>query len=180
MHGIIFAELKKYVVARMGTKAWNDLLQAANMPDTVFLPNQVYDDATAIQLVTTASQLTGKSTADILEDFGEFIAPDLLSMYRTQLDPSWGTLDIIANTEAIVHRTVRVANPGAQPPALQATREGPDKLRLIYTSRRQMCGVAKGIARGIAREHKERIRISEPECMLKGGARCDLRFERLA
>lgn len=180
MHGIIFAELKKYVVARMGSKAWNDLLTAAGMEHAVFLPNETYPDAQAITLVTTASRLTGKAAGDILEDFGEFIAPDLLSMYRAQLDPSWRTLDIIENTEQLIHRAVRVKNPGAAPPELRVVREAPDRLRLTYTSRRQMCGVAKGIARGIARERKELIRITEPACMLKGGAQCDIHIERVA
>ncbi|MCA1812698.1 MAG: heme NO-binding domain-containing protein [Halobacteriales archaeon] len=179
MHGIIFAELKKYVVARMGTKAWNDLLAASGMQDKVFLPNQAYGDVDVITLVTTASRLTGKSASDILEDFGEFLAPDLLTMYRPQLDPAWRTLDIIENTEQLIHRQVRVQSPGALPPQLQVVREGPDKLRLTYTSRRQMCGVAKGIARGIAREQHEHIRVTEPECMLKGGQRCDIRVERV-
>jgi hypothetical protein len=180
MHGILFAELKKYVVARLGAKAWNDLLAAAGMKDRVFMPNQVYPDADLVRLVSTASELTGKSAQDLLEDFGAFIAPDLLSMYRPQIDPSWKSLDVIQNTEQLIHRNVRVKTPGAEPPRLQTTREGPDDLRLVYGSGRHLCSVAKGIAAGIAREYHEQLRVTERTCMLRGEPACDIHIHRLA
>lgn len=177
MHGVIFTELKKYVVARLGGQAWNDLLREAGMNGKVFLPSQVYDDAEMVTLVTTASRITGKPAGDILEDFGEFIAPDLLAMYQAQIDPRWKALDLIEHTERIIHRVVRVKVPGAEPPMLVTRRETPQRLVLSYTSPRRLCGVAKGLARGIGKEYKEELRVRESSCMLHGGASCEITIE---
>lgn len=179
MHGVIFAELKKYVVARLGGQAWNDLVQAAGLGGKVFLPNLVYPDEELVKLVSTASELTGKNAQDILEDFGEFIASDLLVMYSAQINPTWRTLDVIEHTERLIHTTVRVKVPGAKPPELVAWRQDPDSVRIEYRSARHLCGVAKGIARGIARHYKELVKVTEAECMLKGDALCDITVQRL-
>jgi hypothetical protein len=177
VHGLIFAELKKYVVHRLGGQAWNDLLRAAGMEGALFLPSQVYPDEQLAALVRTASEVTGKGQGDILEDFGGFIAADLLSMYRAQISPTWRTLDIVEHTERLIHTTVRVKIPGAKPPELVATRLSPTSLRLEYRSARKLCPLARGLARGIAEQHKEHLRVSEPSCMLRGDALCDLRLD---
>lgn len=177
MHGVIFAELKKYVVARLGAQAWNDLLRESGMAGTIFLPHQVYDDAAMVALVGTASRLTGKAPGDILEDFGEFIAGDLIAMYKAQVDPRWKALDLIEHTEQLIHRTVRVKQPGAEPPMLGTRREGPTRLLLTYTSPRRLCGVAKGLARGVGKHYNELVKVQEPRCMHRGDAACEIRIE---
>lgn len=174
MHGVLFAELKKYVVARLGGKAWNDLLAAAGLPDRVFFPNQIYPDEELVALVTTASRLTNQPAAAILEDFGDFIAEDLLSMYKAQIDPTWKALDLIEHTEQLIHRAVRVKLPGAKPPELVARREGPDRLVLVYSSPRKLCGVAKGLAKGVGRHYGEPVEVSELRCMHQGAPSCDI------
>jgi len=174
MHGIIFAELKKFVVAKHGGKTWNDLLQAAGLPDKIFVPNQTYPDSELVAIVVAASKALQVPAQDLLVAFGAFIAPDLLSMYKAQLDPTWRTLDMIANTEQIIHRTVRAQVPGATPPELDAKRESPTRLILTYRSQRKLCGVAKGLAQGVAEHYKEHIRIAESSCMLQGAPACTM------
>lgn len=177
-HGIIFAELKKYVVARLGGQAWNDLLEAAGLGQRIYLPSEAYPDEELVALVSTASRITGKPAQALLEDYGEFIAGDLVTLYRAQIDPAWRTLDLIEHTEQLIHRQVRLKIPGARPPELEALREGPDKVRLVYRSRRQLCGVAKGIARGIARHYQEDVTVTEDQCMLRGDKTCDILVAR--
>jgi hypothetical protein len=171
MHGIIFVELKKYVDAKLGPDAWGRLLDTAGMRGRLFMPVEEYPDADAARLVSTASQMTGLAADAILQDFGEFITPDLLRMYGALLDRKWKTLDVIANTEETIHRVVRARNPGAQPPQLRCERNG-NELTIVYTSGRRMCGVAKGIVRGLARHFAEQVDLRETACMLKGAPAC--------
>jgi predicted hydrocarbon binding protein len=42
-----------------------------------------------------------------------------------------------------------------------------------------MCGVAKGIIRGLGRHYGERLVLEEPTCMLKGGSECQIVVKRL-
>lgn len=60
-----------------------------------------------------ASSILGLPVAEVLEDFGECIAPALMKMFGHLLLPEWRTIDVIDNTEGMVHSLVRV-NPGAK------------------------------------------------------------------
>ncbi|PYQ42091.1 MAG: hypothetical protein DMF77_14115 [Acidobacteria bacterium] len=178
MHGIIFSELKKYVDDRLGGAAWGALLEKAGMPGRIFMSMQEYPDADAAKLVSTASAITGQPAQAILEDFGEFIAPDLLKMYASLIPKKWLTLDVIEHTEETIHTVVRRRNPGARPPELRCQRLGPDEVVIVYSSPRKMCGVAKGIARGMARHFNETVAIGESSCMLAGAKECRISVQR--
>jgi len=178
MHGIIFAELRKYVNDRLGGQAWASLLGEAGMADRIFMPVEEYPDRDAVTLVTTAARLTGRPAAAILEDFGRFIAPDLLRMYSSLLDRQWRTLDVIEHTEETIHRVVRTRNPGARPPELRCERPGPAEVVVHYSSPRKMCAVAKGIARGLADHFKEEVTIEETSCMHAGAPECRIVVRR--
>jgi Haem-NO-binding len=174
MHGIILVELKKYVQSKVGPGAWETLLTKSGLPHTAYLATLVYPDEQMVALVTTASSLTGTAIPVLLEDFGEFLVPGLIKTYRAFLRPDWRTLDTIEHTEVNIHKAVRLRNPGASPPALSVTRKGPDEVVIVYDSPRKMCGVAKGIVRGIARHYDERITLSESTCMHHGDRKCTI------
>jgi predicted hydrocarbon binding protein len=174
MHGIIFSELKKYVDTKLGADAWTGLLQAAGLRTKIYMPIQAYPDQEAVALVSAAAKMTGQPVDGVLQSFGEFIAPDLLRMYGALLKKGWKTLDILENTEETIHRVVRSQNPGADPPQLQCARQSATALVVTYTSDRRMCGVAKGIIRGIAAHLGEKVVVSESTCMLQGGTKCEI------
>lgn len=174
MHGIIFAGLKKYVVANFGSEAWNGLLKDAGIGSKIYLPTQAYSDQEIVALVTAASQKTGKPAQALLEGFGEFIVADLVTIYRSMIDPAWGTLDLIENTENTMHKAVRLRDRGATPPTLVVNRTGPDEVVINYSSARRMCAVGKGIVRGIARHYGESVAISETTCMHRGSPSCTI------
>lgn len=172
MHGTIFAELKRYVDAKLGATAWVELLRSAGLPNRMYLAIQAYPDEEVVQIVTAASKKTGNPPGAILEDFGEFIAPALLSMYRTLINPNWKTLDVIENTEKTIHRVVRLQHADAAPPYLNASRTAPNEVTVVYTSPRRLCAVAKGIMRGLSVHFGEVMTIDEKRCMHKGAAEC--------
>jgi len=172
MHGLILAELKKYVDTKLGKDAWNGLLAAAGLSHRVYLTGVPYPDEEVMALVTTASKTTGLPAADILEDFGEFIVPDLVQTYRPFIKPGWKALDMIEHTEETIHRAVRLRDRGAKPPQLKVTRVDARSLQLVYTSPRKLCAVAKGIAKGVGAFYKQPLTLTETTCMLRGDAVC--------
>ena len=161
MHGIIHAELKKYVETNHGPKAWRAVLDKAGLGNKIYMAVGTYEDAEAVAIVKAASALTGVPPLEILEDFGEFIAPDLLSMYKSLIDPSWKTADLFTHVEDTIHTVVRMKNPGATPPQLKFKRVGPNELHFHYDSPRQMSSVAKGIMKGVAKHYGETLSIQE-------------------
>jgi predicted hydrocarbon binding protein len=116
----------------------------------------------------------------VLEDFGRFVAPDLLKMHAHSVQPQWRTLDLVEHTEAAIHQVVRQTHADAQPPRIACTRKTECDLVVEYSSPRKLCAFAKGIVGGIAAHYGEQVAITESSCMLKGDDRCilELHVER--
>jgi hypothetical protein len=174
MHGIIFSELKKFADTRFGARGWDRILQRAGLERRIYVPTQEYPDEEATRIVTAAAAAARLSVPEVMEDFGAFIVPDLLRLYGELVDPSWQTLDVIEHTEAVIHRVVRLRDAGARPPALVVQRAASDHLIITYGSARRMCGIARGIVRGVAAHYGEVVDIVEPMCMLDGAPRCSI------
>lgn len=172
MHGVIFVQLKKYVDTRVSPDAWRPLLVNAGLPGKLYMAMNTYDDAELVALVTTASAMTNIPAPALLRDFGSFIVPDLLKMYRAFMKPEWRTLDVIEHTESHVHTRVRAMTKGAMPPFLEATRTSAKSVTVHYRSPRKLCAVGEGIIEGIAGHFGERVTMTHDTCMLRGDAEC--------
>jgi hypothetical protein len=178
MHGIVFGELKQYVTARLGDSVWTELLAAAAIGPKLYLAIQEYPDEELGAILQAACRRTSLSAAAILQDFGDFIGPHLVQMYRMYILPEWNTLDVIEHTEERIHRMVRVQHRGARPPYLSTTRRSADEIVIHYSSERRLCAFAKGIALGIARHYGEQLGIRDLTCMNKGAKTCEILLTR--
>src|SRR5262245_3391346 len=148
MHGLIFLQLQRFTQKQAGIPAWENLLREANLPIKSYSPGRAYPDAEARALFGAAGRLFNRPVGDLLEDFGEFLAPELIRLYGKFIEPDWKTLDLIENAEKLIHTAVRVGDPGAQPPVLDCIRTTPNDVQIVYSSHRQLCSVAKGIVKG--------------------------------
>ena len=174
MHGIIFAELKKYVETRADAEAWRAILAGAGMPGKMYIAMKQYDDAELVALVQSASAATGTPAAVLLKDFGAFIVPDLLKTYKAFMRPEWRTMDVLELTESHIHTKVRTMTKGAMPPFLEPKRISPSEVVITYRSGRRLCPVAEGIIEGIADHFGERIAMTHAKCMNRGDSACEL------
>lgn len=176
MHGIIFNELNRYALARMGEQGWDKLLQQAQLSKRIYLAFKSYPDEEAVALVTAASKLTGQPARAILEDFGEFIAPNLLRGYKAVIQPEWTVLDLVEHVERI-HDRVR-NDPLATPPHLVCRRVDPSTVQVSYVSKRQLCGVGIGFIRGIGSAMGQPVEVVESQCMTNGAPSCEFQVRR--
>lgn len=174
MHGIILVELRQYVTQRLGKASWNELLKAAGLDNRVYFALDTYPDAEVAALVAAIAQHVGLEQSLVLEEFGEFLTPDLLRMYGSLLKPEWRTLDVIEHTEGTIHRVVRMREKAARPPELVCMRRSPGHVTISYRSERRLCAIAKGIVRGLARHFNEAIEIQETSCMLHAASSCEI------
>ncbi len=180
VYGIIFFFLQKFAdVAATGSTSWKGVRASTATSATKFLPSGVYPDADAVAILTTIAETTGRPLPSILEEFGQFLAPHLVKVAGPVVDPSWRTLDLIEHTEAIIHTMIRTTTPGAAPPVLEAVRQSPYELHLVYSSARRLCPLAVGLMRGIAAHYRETIRIEEPSCLLRGDPFCSFVVEHV-
>jgi heme-NO-binding protein len=174
MHGVIFSELKKYVTTRHGADTWTTLLNQAGLGQRSYLSTQQYPDEEVVKLVDTAAKMTGKPAATILRDFGEFLVPDLLAVYKAFVKPDWKALDLLEHVEDTMHRAVRLQNPGAAPPKLVCKRVSPTEVVVTYSSPRKLCALGEGMIKGISDFYKQPLNIQQQSCMLRGGQSCTI------
>src|SRR5207237_9886628 len=110
MHGIVFAELQKFVVSEHGHPGWKAVADKAGMAHKVYLSAGQYPDSEITSLVTAAWAINGQEPFQLVEAFGEFIVPSLLTVYGHLLKPHAKSLDVIEHTEGTV-QTVGRENP---------------------------------------------------------------------
>jgi|SRR5579863_1931275 len=178
MHGRIFWQMRDFVEARYGRGSWVDLLKTAGIQDQVYL-SRPYPDSEAVALLDAVSTMTGKPLAAVLQEFGEFAAPSLLTLYGHLIKPEWRTLDVIEHAEGTAHGMVRREEPGSAPPYLRTQRCSPRKLLLIYNSPRKMCSFAVGLGIGMGKHFQETLMIRHRLCMQHGDDQCEILFETL-
>ena len=179
MNGTIFFHLHRYVEKTLGESVWSQLLAHAQLPDKQFSPVATYPDQDIIALVNAAVEMTGLSANEVLESFGQFLAPELVAIYPSLVDARWRTLDLIVHAENVIHEAVRAQNPDASPPVLRAQRIDSKSVNLVYASPRMMCALLKGIVRGMADHYGERIQIEQESCMHDGAPFCSFVFHKL-
>jgi hypothetical protein len=179
MHGLIFLQLQRFAQKQAGGAAWEQLLREARLPVKSYSPVGVYADRELVALVEAASRVFGMAVNGVLEAFGEFVAPEFIKLYGRLIQPEWKTLELIENTETLIHAAVRVGNPAATPPVLHCVRGTADELQIVYSSGRQLCSVARGIVRGVARHYGETVQIADHACMLRGDPFCALQVTRV-
>jgi hypothetical protein len=161
MHGSIFLQLQHYVTAHHGAPAWAELMWMAGVPERTYQHSETYPDAEAAALLRCAATLRHKPYPELLEDFGEFITPWLMELYAPLIPETWGTLELLLNTEQTIHTIVRSTTPGAEPPRLAFTQTGPCRLRFVYDSPRRLGGLAKGIIQGVANHYGDKVEVRE-------------------
>jgi predicted hydrocarbon binding protein len=174
MHGLILAELKRFTEETVGELVWGPVLDSAGLGSRVYTASETYPDAEFAAIVNAAAGRADVDVQVLLEEFGEFIAPTLMSVYKPYIKPEWKTLDMIEHTENNIHRAVRLRDPLAVPPRLKVRRVSEREVVIIYESDRKLCAVARGIARGVANQYDESIEITDLTCMLKGQPTCTI------
>jgi predicted hydrocarbon binding protein len=178
MHGLILVQLQKFAQQAIGAQQWRSALAHAGLDKTSFSAAAVYEDRQAIELIGLAAQTLDAPVDEVVESFGRFISTELIRLYQRVIKPEWQTLEIIENTETFIHSAVRVGNPGALPPVLDAIRVSDNEMQLLYSSERKLCKLAIGIIKGLADHFDEVIEIHHDSCMLLGDPFCSFRLIR--
>jgi predicted hydrocarbon binding protein len=175
MYGVIFDFLRNYVIDRHGgLETWRALLKASGQsPHKIYFQTGEYPDEEIVALAKSASEALSLPLADVLEDFGTFVGPSLLSFYHMYMgDPEWKTFDVIENASGRIHDVIHKHNPNRKPPLLKAKRLSDNRMIVTYRSERKMCPVVRGIIRGMGDHFGESFVINEKACMYHGAPEC--------
>ena len=174
MHGIIHVEFRDYAVGQIGEDGWSELLREARVDHATYRITETYPDDELTGLVLALARRTDRRVDAVLEDAGRSAARGLLTTYGSFVRPGWRTLDVVEQTETVIHRAVRMRDPGAEPPALEAQRRSPGEVVVLYRSARGLCALGRGIILGIADHHGEAVTVSETRCQHLGDPECEI------
>ncbi|MCX2739787.1 heme NO-binding domain-containing protein [Pontibacter anaerobius] len=155
MHGSIFVLLKRFIESSYNYSTWVNLLEAAGVTKPVYEMQNMYPTRDLVAIVYAAAAHSGVPANDLLEQFGEFLVPDLLLVFNKYVQPEWRTYEMLLYTEASMHGAVRRSDSRTNPPLLLITKKGSRQLIVDYHSKRRMAGMAVGIINGIARYYNE-------------------------
>lgn len=164
MHGVIISNLKKYVIEKLGEPAWDDLREKAGMPGKAFIPISMYPDSDLDDLVAAAVEATGQDRDAILQDFGAWVIPPLMKMYRSFIPEEWDASTFLQNVDERIHeRVVRMKDDAARPPHIIVTEVSPGILEVEYQSHRDMGALALGCVYGVADYYGEKVALMEQQ-----------------
>lgn len=171
-------ELERFLDLEYGLGTWVDVRARAGRT-TPYVITANYPDEEAMAVVIHAARATDTELQAFLFAFGAFLATGLLKVYGPFIDPQWRLLDLLEHTEASIHQAVRLNDAAADPPRLHVTRPAADRVEINYRSPRKLCGLAKGIVRGLSEHFQEPVRIDDLACMHSGDAACKIAVTRV-
>jgi predicted hydrocarbon binding protein len=176
LEGIVFLGLRKFVRERLGGPTWRAVQSGAGLADRIYMPLQKYPAEELVDILAVIADETDATVASVLEDYGEFIAPDLLRTYATIIDPRWKLLDIVERSHGILGQAVLLRKTSdALSTSIRGLRVSDREASLTYASPQRLCAMVRGALRGIAGHVGEAVVIGELRCMLRGHRQCEIR-----
>jgi hypothetical protein len=179
MHGLILAELQRYVHTNVGPQAWVDACRIARVSSTTYTLHHEYPESDLAALVAAGAQVLNVPAQALLEDFGHFMVPGLMTVCAPHLPPSWGALDVLESQERHLLLAERLTGRAVTPAVVLAERLSEREVRITYGSQRRLCGLTRGIVRGILSHFREVGAVRETDCMLRGYPQCIIHVTRI-
>ena len=176
MKGLIFRQLEKMVTTKLGLRAWDTLVERAPLTTRDgFIGSVTYPDADLFALVRAASELTGRPESELLRAFGRFVFPDLARVYAAFLAGTHTSKEFLISVGRVVHVEVAKLHTGAVLPEFDYEDPAPDRLVVLYRSRRRLCDFAAGLIDAVGDHFGEDIAQVHRLCTRQGAEHC--RFE---
>lgn len=175
MKGIIISHFYDFVNEKHGEQVLNEMKKLAGLKGTIIFAVNNYPDEKVVECITHTATLTKKSVNDILYDFGVYWIPNQgVKNYSHYFSPYKNVKDFLKNQDN-VHIEVTQNMAGASPPQFEYIDDGtPDRLTIIYKSKRKLCPFLRGAIVSTSEYFKQKVDIREPKCMYRGNDICQL------
>ncbi len=147
MKGIIFNVVEKAVVELLGTEAWEDLLEDADVVGD-YTALGTYPDDELIALVVAAAERTGNDPADVQRLIGRNSLEYLVESIEEFVDRDAHVFEFLSSIHTIIHVEVKKLDPNSKPPDIEPNRVSDTELQLTYRSERGLSPLAEGLILG--------------------------------
>ncbi len=148
MKGIIYTELLGFLDEKGGPGFTEQVLSAADLPHGgAFSRVSRYPWEQAVQVVTSASRISGADANELCTEFGRFLFARFTVLYRDIVERYPTAEGMLGHVESHIHEEVKILYPDAVPPTVSSHREG-DGFVVEYRSHRPFAYIAFGLVQG--------------------------------
>lgn len=152
--------LKAMIKDHYGEDIWRPIATQIDIEYT-FLRMSQYPDSITYKLVAATADALGKSTAEVLEEFGDYWIDFAFDAYGDLLAISGETfIELIENLNSL-HTRVGQMMPDLKPPTFLVTKKTEASFVLLYYSDRQgLWPMIIGLLQGLGRHFHTQLEIS--------------------
>ena len=172
MKGIVFDMLRDMVEENYGLDGWQAVLDGADS-DGMFISTETYHDQALMDLVVSASNVTGIDNNDLVYAFGQYMVKQFYQRFPQFFDHD-GLFPFLLSVDHLIHVEVRKLFPDAGVPHFEYHEQLPDRLTMVYQSPRKLCKLAEGLIDGSAKHFNQAYHLTHDVCMHKGDDCCHL------
>jgi hypothetical protein len=177
MHGMFFSHLRQFCDA-YDADTWRAIHQRNGLHVQPYLPITSYPLERFIALFEGLSDVVSAPRSQLLDAFGVYIAPHLLTYPGVTIPGYYRALQVLEDIPKIEAQMAERSEAAGKPPNITTRRTGEVEVTLGYTSPARLCALGKGIIRGIAKHFRETVTMHEQSCMLLGAPACTLIVRR--
>ena len=179
MHGLMLAELQRYIEDNVGPHSWQETCRQAGVGRTSYNRLDDYPETDLGELLVAGARVIGVPLDSMLEDFGTFMVPGLMHSCAPHIPGEWRVLDLLQDETRMRLLAERLTGRSVRPLPVNSLRLSEREVRISYGSERRLCGLTRGIIRGLLAHFREIGTVKETACMLKGADRCVIEVTRL-
>jgi hypothetical protein len=151
MLGVVFTEFLHMLEAAPGGVAPERIIERAGLSHGgAYTAVGSYPPAELERLLTALAEETGRSRAQLLEGFGEYLFGRLADGHPQLLAERPSLFDLLGHLDDTIHPQVQQLYPQAELPRFRVLERDARKLLLRYDSPRRMESLAVGLIRGAA------------------------------
>lgn len=172
MKGAVYIALNQMIEEHLGMTTWEEVLDTVNpASEGAYTSIEEYPDEELFALVKALSDISGKSEAELVGAFGEYLFGflDQKYPYFSASEPTF--FGFLKSIDGVIHQEVRKLY-SSELPSIDCQDVDEHTLNMYYHSPRKLCILAEGLVRGAASHYGENISLSHPECMHKGQDKC--------
>ncbi len=137
MYGIINKSIEELVKANFGEEKWDEVLERSGVKADFFISHEIYDDDVTFKLAAAVSEVTGLTSAEVLQAFGEWwILKTGKEKYTGLMEAGGSSLREFMINLPTFHNRIMLLYPRLTPPEFKVSHVTDNSLHVHYFSKR--------------------------------------------
>ncbi|RJG02529.1 heme NO-binding domain-containing protein [Noviherbaspirillum sedimenti] len=172
MKGIVFREFIEMVEEHFSPETADKIISSSNLSTAgAYTTVGTYDHREIIELVGHLSKTTGLQPPELLRAFGARLFKRFSELYPSHFAALHSTFDFLRILDSKIHIEVKKLYPDAELPSFQHDFPEPDRMILVYNSRRPFADLAEGLIGGCIDHFRETIALAREDLLCADGTR---------